>query len=121
MTLDPSSLPRSGRVRSGVCIPLEEAANELLTRSLKGVTSHEAKSDILTAWKERDRREREVLSHSGTVDPSIRRGMCRREANEVQTHLNSRDCVAPATRWTRVNDPLDFLDGPSTFLGFGES
>jgi hypothetical protein len=87
-----------GIVRYGVHAPLENAADELIFGSLKGVTSQKAKSDILTRWKEHDRRSREVMSRSGTVDPAIRRGMYHRAANKSMPHLNSRDGVAPAQK-----------------------
>lgn len=83
---------------NGIHLPLEQAANDLIFGSLKGVTSQKEKSDILTPWKEQDRRNREVLSSSGTVDPQIRRGMYHRAANTAQPHLNSRDGVAPPVR-----------------------
>ena len=83
------------RMRYGVAKALEEEADALLKRSLAGVTSHEAKSDILTPWKEQERRRREVFVTSGTPDPAIRRGMYRRAMNPLQTHLNSRDGIAP--------------------------
>jgi hypothetical protein len=83
-----------GTVRHGVHPLLEQAANELIFGSLKGVTSQSAKSDILTPWKEADRRAREVLSSSGSVDPAVRRGMYHRAANALQPHLNGRDGVA---------------------------
>lgn len=78
-------------VHSGIHGPLEDAANELIFGSLRGVTSQSAKSDILTPWKEQDRRNREVMSRSGTVDPQTRRGMYHRVANPLAPHLNSRD------------------------------
>jgi hypothetical protein len=81
----------SDQVRSGIHPLLEAAANELIYGSLRGITSQSAKSDILTPWKEQDRVRREVLSHTGSVDPAIRRGLYGRVANGVQSHLNSRD------------------------------
>ena len=53
------------RLRHGVHAQLEEAANELIKESLKGVTSIQAKSDILTPWTEIDRKKREVMVPSG--------------------------------------------------------
>jgi hypothetical protein len=78
-------------VHCGVHGPLERAADEIIFGALKDVTSQSAKSDILTPWKERDRRDREVYSASGYVDPAIRRGMYHRPANPLSPHLNSRD------------------------------
>lgn len=78
-------------VHSGIHAPLEDLANEIIFGSLKGVTSQRAKSDILTPWKEQDRRSREVLASGGVVDPAIRRGMYHRVANPRAPHLNSRE------------------------------
>lgn len=86
--------------RSGVNVTLEEVADELLRQSLVGVTSHEAKRDVLTPWKKRDRRRREVFNSTGVADPSIRKGMYHRSANPDYPELNSRDGVAQA-RTTR--------------------
>lgn len=83
-----------GQIRYGIHPFLEAEANALIFGSLKGVTSQAAKSDILTPWKEADRRAREVFSSTGTVDPQIRRGIYGRAANTRQSHLNSRDGVA---------------------------
>lgn len=88
------------RLRSGVDNALEEQANELIRQSLRGVTRHSAKSDILTPWKEQERHRREVYSHEGVVDPQVRRGMFHREANLAQPELNSRDGATPPRRMT---------------------
>lgn len=100
---------RTGRARSGVCIPLEEEADRWIFGALKLVTSHEAKSDVLTPWKERDRHDREVMASAGTVDPAIRRGMYHRKANPAAPHLNSRDGHAPTERCG--GDPVALYDG----------
>lgn len=84
------------KVHCGIHPALEQAANELIFGSIKGVTSQSAKADILTPWKEQDRRNREVLTASGSPDASIRRGMYHRAANKARPHLNSREGVAPA-------------------------
>lgn len=81
-------------VRRGVHRPLEDAANQMIRESLKGVTSHRAKSDILTPWKEASRKRREVYVATGSPDPSIRRGMFNRVANTRKPELNSREGVA---------------------------
>lgn len=80
--------------RAGVNVDLEEVADELLRQSLVGVTSHEAKRDVLTPWKKRDRLRREVFNSTGVADPSVRRGMYHRSANPDYPELNSRDGVA---------------------------
>jgi hypothetical protein len=84
--------PREPRVKSGINELLEAEADALIFGSLKDVTSREAKSDILTPWKEKNRKSREILSRSGhPIDGSLRRGMFHRAYNPVQTHLNSYD------------------------------
>jgi hypothetical protein len=98
----------TGRARSGTHPALEEEANELLFGSLKLVTSHEAKSDILTPWKERDRQLREVMASAGTVDPSIRAGLYKRRANTSHPHLNSRDGATSAQRHTGTDPVADY-------------
>lgn len=94
-----------GRMHFGVHPPLEDAATELIRRSLEGVTSMSAKSDILTPWKEMDRRRREVYSESGTPDGALRRGMYHRAWNSWHPHLNGRE--------GRVPTPSDLIGGPT--------
>jgi hypothetical protein len=104
-------------VRSGIHPLLEAEANALIFGSLRGVTSQREKSDILTPWKEADRRSREVLSTTGSIDPMIRRGMYHRARNLSQGHLNSRDGVAGlgVTRGRAIQDdwPNFNADGAS--------
>lgn len=83
------SSERSGIVRVGVHAPLEAAADALLKESLSKITRSADKSDILTPWKEQDRRRREVYVTSGTPDPATRRGIFGREWNPDRPHLNS--------------------------------
>lgn len=85
-------------LRRGVHPQLEAAADEMIRESLKGVTSHRAKSDILTPWKQQERYRREVYVESGTPEPTTRRGMFNRVANTGRPQLNSRDGVAPNFR-----------------------
>lgn len=80
-----------GVIRSGVYLALEAEADQLLHDMLAGVKSHSEKRDVLTPWKDRDRRSREVYVPSGTPDPSNRLGMYHRAFNAKQQHLNSRD------------------------------
>lgn len=84
------------RQRYGVHLPLEEEANRLIRESLAGVTRHTAKADILTPWKETDRRRREVYTRSGVPDANVRRGMFHRASNSARPELNSRGGVAQA-------------------------
>lgn len=96
----------SSPIRSGIHLPLEEAANALIFGSLKGVTKQSEKSDILTPWKEQDRRSREVMAAAGSVDAAIRRGMYHRAANRERPHLNSREGHTRASRFgvSRLKD-----------------
>jgi hypothetical protein len=102
-----------GRVHCGVHGPLEREADAIIYGSLKDVTSQEAKSDILTPWKEQDRRSREVYSNSGSVDPKIRRGMFYRVVNPTSPHLNSRDGVSPPIKDFR--SPISYLSSPEGY------
>lgn len=76
--------------RHGVHPLLEAEADRLIKESLAGVTSQSEKSDILTPWKEKDRRQREVYVPSG-VPEETRRGMYSRSWNSTSPHLNSVD------------------------------
>lgn len=84
-----------GQIHSGVHQQLEDAATELIRESLEGVTSMSAKSDILTPWKEVDRRRREVYTADGVPDGAVRRGMYHRAWNSRHPHLNSVDGKVP--------------------------
>jgi hypothetical protein len=115
-----------GTVRHGVHRPLEDAATELIRQSLKGVTSMTEKSDILTPWKEHDRRSREVYSATGTPDSSTRRGLYHRAWNPVHEHLNSRDGIARGSRTQSLSnfaadnrrpEPMGELLGDGGFEG----
>lgn len=90
-------------LRRGVHRPLEDAADALIKQSLAGVTKHSEKADILTPWKEQERKRREVLVPSGTPDPSNRQGIFHRAINTTAPHLNSRE--GTATRGRRVQSP----------------
>lgn len=83
-----------GQLHSGVHQQLDDAATELIRKSLEGVTSMSAKSDILTPWKDQDRKRREVYSAEGVPDGALRRGMYHRAWNSMYPHLNSPDGVA---------------------------
>lgn len=107
--------------RYGVHAALEAEANRLIKESMAGVTSQSAKSDILTPWKEKDRRDREVYSASGTVDPAVRRGMYHRSYNPGSPHLNSRDGHYPSSRFgdTSAQRSLSSLGDFVEDFGFG--
>lgn len=85
-----------GRLRSGRYEPLEALADEMLRRSLVGVTKYSDKADILTPWKFQMRQRREVLTVSGFPDAAIRQGIYRRAANATRPELNSRGGIARA-------------------------
>jgi hypothetical protein len=85
-------------IRRGTHRHLEAAADAILKESLKGVTKHSEKSDILTPWKDKDRRNREVYVASGTPDPSSRRGLFHRAWNSEREDLNSRDGMVRGRR-----------------------
>jgi hypothetical protein len=94
-------LPYEGkkmRLRNGTCRQLEDEADRLLWESLKGVTSREAKSDVLTPWKLEDRYNHEVYTGSGFADPAVRKGIFGRAWNSKYSHLNSRDGYYPVRR-----------------------
>lgn len=106
-------------LRRGVHAALEQEANRLLRESLKGVTKHSDKSDVLTPWKEAERYRREVYVAGGTPDASTRKGVFHRATNSARPELNSRDGVARprhapgASLQTFVDDashhqPMDF-------------
>ena len=86
----------------GVHKGLEDEANRLIRESLFGVTSMEAKKDILTPWKEQDRKNKEILVSGGVPDAAIRQGNYHRAWNRHQPHLNSRDCITPGRRYEVV-------------------
>jgi hypothetical protein len=70
----------------------------MLRQSLLEVKSREDKSDILTPWKEANRRSVEVYSSSGVPDASFRRGIFKRERNRNKPYLNSCDGIVPGRR-----------------------
>jgi hypothetical protein len=76
-------------VHSGIHEEMEAKATELIMASLEGVTSREAKSDILTPWKERHRARHEFLTHGAPVDPAVRRGTFSKAYNRDKPNLNS--------------------------------
>lgn len=86
-------------IRRGVHPVLEAAADQILRTSMKGITKHSEKSDLLTPWKQQERYRREVYVPSGRPDASSRRGIFGRSANPARPDLNSRDgAVRPPTR-----------------------
>jgi hypothetical protein len=100
-----------GQLHFGVHPTLDDAATELIRQSLEGVTSMAEKSDILTPWKEVDRRRREVYAESGVPDGALRRGMYHRAWNRAKPHLNSREGKVPV--------PGDRAAGVTPNFGYG--
>lgn len=94
------------RVHSGTNAQLEAYADQLIKDSLEGVTSREAKSDIITPWKQKHRDLHEILSRSGAaIDPAIIRGTFSKAWNATAPHLNSREGAARAPRMPSTWDP----------------
>lgn len=76
-------------VRSGIHPELEAEADRIIKESLVGVTRRSEKSDILTPWKEQDRRSREVYNATGVAEATTRRGIFHRAWNSARPDLNS--------------------------------
>lgn len=93
-------------VRRGVHAPLEAEADRMIRESLRGVTKHSEKADILTPWKEQERYRREVYVVSGVPDPAIRRGSFHRAANPTRPELNSRDGISRPRQSTGTTGSL---------------
>jgi hypothetical protein len=91
--------------RSGIHPELEDEANRIIRESLRGVTARSAKSDILTPWKEQDRRSREVYNANGIAEPTSRMGMFHRAWNPARPELNSVDGVAHRGRRIPLVNP----------------
>jgi hypothetical protein len=85
-----------GRSRYGRHSVVEDVADEMIRRSLLGVTRYCDKDDILTPWKENMRARREILNSTGVADPAVRRGMYHRASNPMKKELNSRLGIAQA-------------------------
>lgn len=84
-------------MRYGVARGLEDEANAILADSLRDVRAPD-KMDVLTPWKEQQRKRREVYVGSGIPDPAVRQGMFHRRTNPARPWLNSRDGVASPPR-----------------------
>jgi hypothetical protein len=95
------------RIRRGVHLPLEEAADQIIKESLANTTRHADKADILTPWKLRDRLSREVYVASGTPEAHLRRGHFGRVYNPRYPHLNSQDGTGTGGRKARHNVDLE--------------
>lgn len=85
---------RLGRIRYGTNLVLEEEADAIIFGHLRGISSREEKSDVLTPWKLKNRLAKEVYNVTGIPQPSIRNGMFHRALNRARPWLNSRDGIA---------------------------
>lgn len=108
------------RVRFGVHRELEEEATALILASLEGVTSRDAKSDILTPWKDKHRHTHEILVTSGAPDPAVRRGQFSKAYNRKQTHLNSYECATRPIKMSTSWDPDDASPDVTLSSGMAE-
>jgi hypothetical protein len=107
-----------GQLHSGIHQQLDDAATEMIRKSLEGVTSMAAKSDILTPWKDQDRKRREVYSAEGAPDGALRRGMFYRAWNSTHRHLNSVDGKVPLPADLRTGgDPRFHRDENAVEMG----
>ncbi|MFJ4902808.1 hypothetical protein [Streptomyces sp. NPDC088727] len=82
------------RVRHGVDVELEAAADELLKESFLDNPDPEEKAKILTKYMLQNRYKREVYTSEGTPDGAVRRGAFYRSLNTKHLHLNAIEGVA---------------------------
>src|SRR5690606_17057525 len=85
----PIGVDRRMRIHRGVHSELEAEANRIIFGHLAKIPRAADKADVLTPWKEHERRRREVYVREGIPDPSLRSGNYHREANLRDAHLNS--------------------------------
>ena len=117
-------------MRVGIDTKLEDEADRLLRQSLEGVHSHIAKSDLLTPWKEHDRKRREVRPgvpdkdsrdylgvSGGAPEVHFRLGMYNRGRNLSRPDLNSRDGLAS---FNRVRKGRPAWDAGDTLVQIGQ-
>ena len=81
------------RMRYGIHRPLEEEADALIYGQVRKIKKH-SENDILTPWKEKDRRKHEIYVPSGTPDPASRLGIYHRSLNPARPDLDAREGVA---------------------------
>lgn len=108
-----------GQLHYGIHQQLEDAATALIKESLEGVTSMAAKSDILTPWKEQDRKSREVYNKEGAPDGALRRGMFHRVYNPQYRHLNSMNGKVPVSLDLLSSAPPQLRDYDDTIVHVG--
>lgn len=93
-------------VKSGIDEELEAEADQLIFDITRTTTRHGDKADVLTPWKARERRKREIYTGTGGPAPHIRQGVFSRAINPAQPHLNSREGVAAALARRPGTKPL---------------
>jgi hypothetical protein len=81
------------RLRFGVARALEDEADRLIYDQVRGIKKH-SENDILTPWKEKDRRRHEIYVPSGVPEAANRLGIYHRVINTTRPELNSREGVA---------------------------
>lgn len=86
------------RLHRGVHRELEDEADRILAEHHRTVTRPEDKKDILTPWKEQDRRKHEIYVSEGVPDRANRTGMFHRAANPQYGWLNSATPASTAMR-----------------------
>lgn len=92
------------RIRYGVNVELEEAADELIKQSFQDTPDPEAKALILTKYMLDNRLKREVYTNDGVPDGAIRRGSFHRALNTRSLYLNASEGV---TRPRRLPSRVD--------------
>ncbi len=75
--------PRAMTLRSGVDYTLEEAADQMLAESRRGVTSMSAKTDYLSKEQLALRQSKEVMNRQGVSESAFMSGMYRRAFNPL--------------------------------------
>jgi hypothetical protein len=114
----------SDHVKYGVHAQLEAEADAWIKKSTENVTRRSEKSDILTPWKEQDRRSREVYPAAGFPDANTRRGMFHRSHNPTRPDLNSRDGIMRPNRFRmesiRTFADMNRADETGDTSGFGD-
>jgi len=81
------------RMRYGVHRPLEDAADEIIYAEVRKIKRH-SENDILTPWKEKDRRRHEIYVPGGVPDSANRLGIYHRATNPGRPEMNSREGVS---------------------------
>jgi len=105
------------RLRYGVHRVVEEEADALIYGAVRKIKKH-SENDILTPWKEKDRRSHEIYVPSGVPDAANRQGIYHRSINSSRPDLNSREGVARGLHSRTPKVPEQRYTGPSQ-LNYG--